>query len=517
MVQERGRFPELTGRDTRGTTLGAHQVKRRALPGYTQLGRVVLKMDITVIGSGYVGTVTGACLSYLGHHVICVDSDATKIEKLRLGESPIYEPHLETMLELAPKRGGIEFTTDLADAVVSSDVIFIAVGTPSLPNSGEASLEYLEAAARSIGAALDGTRFRVVVNKSTVPVGSGNLVETLVQEGISGARDGKRDTNIRFAVASNPEFLREGSAVADSLYPDRIVVGASDEATLAVMREVYRPLTSQSFDPPPGLARPASYVEAPLFSTSITSAEMIKYSANSFLAMKIGFANEIANICERVGADVNEVMTGIGMDSRIGAKFLHAGLGWGGSCFGKDIKALLHTAKEYGYAAKLLNASFDLNYEQRKVVIQKLQEKLRILKGRTIGLLGLAFKPDTDDLRDAPSLEIAEMLLQRGARVRAYDPIAMRACQQQNPELKLRYCASAEELAQDADALILVTEWREFRDLDLAKLARGMSSPILIDGRNVFEPQAAVAAGFDYASIGRTSLPASVLGVRSGI
>ena len=464
-------------------------------------------MNITVIGSGYVGTVTGACLSYLGHHVICVDNDAAKIERLQHGKSPIYEPHLETMLGLAPSRGGIEFTTDLAAAVASSDVIFIAVGTPSLPN-GEASLEYLEAAARGIGTAMDGDRFRIVVNKSTVPVGSGNLVETLVQEGIRASRSGP-DRSIRFAVASNPEFLREGSAVADSLYPDRIVVGASDDATLAVMREVYRPLASQSFDPPPGLPRPALYREAPLFTTSLTSAELIKYSANAFLAMKIGFANEIANICDRVGADVTEVMTGIGMDSRIGSKFLHAGLGWGGSCFGKDIQALLHTAREYGYAAKLLNASYDLNYEQRQVVVQKLQEKLRILKGRTIGLLGLAFKPDTDDLRDAPSLEIAQLLLQRGARVRVYDPIAMPACQQQNPNLRVTYCGSVEELAQEADALILVTEWQEFRDLELAKLARLMASPILIDGRNLYQPQVARAAGFDYASIGRSSSPGS--------
>ena len=467
-------------------------------------------MNITVIGTGYVGTVTGACLSYLGHHVICVDNDASKIDTLNAGESPIYEPHLETMLKLAPERGGIEFTTDLAAAILRSEVIFIAVGTPSLP-SGEASLEYLEAAARSSGAAMDGSRFRVVVNKSTVPVGSGNLVETLVQEGIAATRPGDR-AKIRFAVASNPEFLREGSAVADSLYPDRIVVGASDDATFEVMRKVYRPVITQSFEAPPGLPRPFSYSGTPLFTTSLTSAEMIKYSANSFLAMKIGFANEIANICERVGANVGEVMTGIGMDSRIGSKFLHAGLGWGGSCFGKDIRALLHTAGEYGYAAKLLQASFDLNYEQRLTVIQKLQEKLRILKGRTIGLLGLAFKPNTDDLRDAPSLDIAEKLLQRGARVKVYDPIAMPACRQQYPDLKIRYCESVEELAANTDALILVTEWQEFRELDLAKLAQAMTNPILIDGRNLFQPQAAAAAGFEYASIGRPSTVSPGLG-----
>src|SRR5450432_4613318 len=427
-------------------------------------------MQIIVIGTGYVGTVTGACLAYLGHHVTCVDSDASKIATLLRGESPIYEPHLEEMLKLASARGGIDFTTDLASAVARSEVIFIAVGTPPLP-TGEANLEYLEAAANSIGAAMDDSRFRVVVNKSTVPVGSGNLVETLVREGISEARighdaagDGVASATgvhgaIRFGVASNPEFLREGSAVADSLYPDRIVVGASDSATLETMRELYRPLAEQSFDPPPGLPRPSSLHSTPLFTTSLTSAEMIKYAANAFLAMKIGFANEIANICERVGAEAPEVMAGIGLDSRIGDKFLNPGVGWGGSCFGKDIQSLLHTAREYGYSSKLLQATLEVNAAQRQMAIQKLQEKLYILKGRTIGLLGLAFKPDTDDLRDAPSLQIAERLLQMGARVKAYDPIANAACRQQRPDLKIRYCDSAIEL-----------------------VAGAMASPILVDG-----------------------------------
>src|SRR5450631_821812 len=343
-------------------------------------------MEVTVIGTGYVGTVTGACLSYLGHHVICVDSDSSKIEKLQRGQSPIYEPYLAEILKLAAQRGGIEFTTELAGAVAQSEVIFIAVGTPPLP-TGEANLEYLEAAANSIGAAMDDSRFRVVVNKSTVPVGSGNLVETLVREGIAEASGGRRNTEragrIQFGVASNPEFLREGTAVADSLYPDRIVVGG-DAATLAVMRELYEPLVSQAFTPPPGVPRPTSMISVPLLATSLTSAEMIKYAANAFLAMKIGFANEIANICERVGAEAPEVMAGIGLDSRIGAKFLNPGVGWGGSCFGKDIQSLLHTAKEYGYSSKLLQATLDVNSAQRQMLIQKLQEKLYILKGRTI-------------------------------------------------------------------------------------------------------------------------------------
>jgi UDPglucose 6-dehydrogenase len=459
-------------------------------------------MRVTVIGTGYVGTVTGACLSYLGHHVTCVDTDEAKIAKLQRGESPIYEPYLMEIIALATKRGGIAFSTDVASATAASDVIFIAVGTPPLP-SGEPNLQYLEAAARSIGAALDASRFRVVVNKSTVPVGSGNLVEALVREGISLDGAGAARREIRFGVASNPEFLREGSAVADSLYPDRIVVGASDAESLRTMRELYEPLLTQSFEPPPGVPRPDRMTSAPLVATSLTSAEMIKYAANAFLAMKIGFANEMANICERVGAEAPEVMRGIGLDSRIGAKFLNPGVGWGGSCFGKDVSALLHTGREYGYESRLLAASLEVNAAQRLMVIQKLQEKMYILKGRTIAVLGLAFKPDTDDLRDAPSLYIIERLLQLGARVKAYDPIAMDACRALRAELKIKYCDSAIECVRDADALVVVTEWDEFRRLELPALAAAMNTAILVDGRNIFSPDEAVAAGFEYAGIGR--------------
>ena len=458
-------------------------------------------MRITVIGTGYVGTVTGACLSYLGHHVTCVDTDVAKVAKLQSGESPIYEPHLDGILRSAAAQGGIEFTTDLTSATAASDVIFIAVGTPPLP-SGEANLTYLETAARSIGAAMDASRFRVVVNKSTVPVGCGNLVEALVREGIAEAHPDEL-RSIRFGVASNPEFLREGCALADSLYPDRIVVGTSDAETMEVMRRLYAPLVTQEFEAPSGLPRPSGMRQAPLLATTLTSAEMIKYAANAFLATKIGFANEMANICERVGAEVTEVMTGIGLDSRIGSRFLNPGVGWGGSCFGKDIHALLSTAREYGYESRLLQASLEVNTAQRQMVIQKLQEKLFILKGRTIALLGLAFKPDTDDLRDAPSLEIADRLLRMGARVKVYDPVAMQACREQHPDLKLRYCDSALQTATEADALVVVTEWQEFRQLGLAELAAVMATPILVDGRNIFQPDAAIAAGFDYTGIGR--------------
>lgn len=473
-------------------------------------------MQVTVIGTGYVGTVTGACLAYLGHQVICVDVDARKIDSLRRGELPVYEPHLNELLAAGRERGGIEFSTEIGRAVRSSEVIFIAVGTPALP-SGEANLEYLEAAARSIGAALDGTRRRVVVNKSTVPVGSGNLVEALVREGMlqegkpeegkphEGGEDAGAGDNaaINFAVVSNPEFLREGCAIGDTLYGDRIVVGSDDAEALKTMTELYRPLLEQTFPAPEFLPRPVGLKKIPLVVTSLTSAEMIKYAANSFLALKISFANEIANISERVGADVQDIMLGIGLDQRIGARFLSAGIGWGGSCFGKDIQSLMHTAREYGYRAQILEAAYEVNSTQRQHVIQRLQELLFILKGRTIALLGLAFKPDTDDLRDAPSLEIAAQLLTLGARVKAYDPVAMEACQRQHGDLAIHYCQDAMEALHGADALVLVTEWPEFRNIDLYEAGKVMARRVLIDGRNLYDPEVARAAGFDYCCIGR--------------
>src|SRR5579862_5894917 len=459
-------------------------------------------MRVTVIGTGYVGAVTGACLSYLGHRVTCVDVDAEKIARLQRGEIPIYEPGLADLMELAASHGGLDFSTELKSAVVASDVIFIAVGTPSLP-TGEANLGYLESAARNIGAAMDASRRRVVVNKSTVPVGSGNLVEALIREGV-------RERAIHFTVASNPEFLREGCAIADSLYPDRIVLGAEEEC-MHVLQELYRPLFEQRFDAPAFLPRPADMGEVPVVTTTLTSAEMIKYAANAFLAVKIGFANEIANICERVGAEAPEVMAGIGLDARIGARFLNPGLGWGGSCFGKDVQSLMHTAREYGYQSRLLEAALEVNRAQRQLVIQKLQEKLYILKGRTIGLLGLAFKPETDDLRDAPSLQVAAKLLQMGVRVNVYDPVAMPACRELHPALRVHYCDSPEEAAEEADALVLVTEWKQFGALDLREVAKRMARAILVDGRNLFDPEAARQAGFDYSGVGRPQR-----GVRNG-
>jgi UDPglucose 6-dehydrogenase len=460
-------------------------------------------MKVTVIGVGYVGAVTGACLAFLGHRVTCVDIDEAKIMKLREGHSPIYEPGLEELISLVHERGEIAFDTDVAASVRDSDVIFIAVGTPSLP-TGETNLEYLESAARTVGAAMEPGRFYVVVNKSTVPVGCGNLVEALVRDGLVHGRSVDAD-DFSFAVASNPEFLREGSAIHDSLYPGRIVLGSSSSRAISTLRDLYQPLTEQNFEAPSFAPRPAGMTDVPIISTSLASAEMIKYSANAFLSLKIGFANEMANICERVGADVVEVMSGIGLDARIGSGFLNAGIGWGGSCFGKDVSSLLHTAAEYGYEARILAASLAVNRLQRGVVIQKLQEKLFILKGRTVALLGLAFKPYTDDLRDAPSIQIAERLLHMGARVRVFDPIAMDACRAHYPHLQVCYCNDALSATTGADAAVLVTEWPEFADLDLAQVAWKMRRPVLIDGRNLFDPEKAVAAGFEYTGVGRSS------------
>lgn len=457
-------------------------------------------MRVTVIGTGYVGLVTGTCLAYLGHSVTCIDSDEDKVRALSAGDIPIYEPHLSELLVLARQFGNIEFASDPTEPVAHSDIIFIAVGTPSSP-SGAPDLKFLEAASRDIGRALSRNHHSVIVNKSTVPVGSGNLVAMLIREGCLETADEPKSCP-RFSVVSNPEFLQEGNAIFNSLYPDRIVIGADQMDGVDILEELYRSIAEQSFPPPAFLPRPAHVRSVPLVITSLASAEMIKYAANSFLAMKISFANEMANICERVGAECSDVMRGIGLDARIGEKFLNAGVGYGGSCFGKDLQALTHTAQEYGYRPLLLEATQEVNRCQRQIIIQKLQDKLRILKGRTIGLLGLAFKPETDDLRDAPSLTIAARLLDLGARVKAYDPIAMSACRRQNPDLKIRYCDSPAAVAQGSDALVVVTEWNEFRTLDLKGLAPQMVRPILIDGRNVFSSAEARRAGFEYSGLG---------------
>lgn len=476
------------------------------------------QVEISVVGTGYVGLVTGVCLAYLGHSVTCVDKDEAKIEALREGRSPIYEPGLETLLSDCIEAGRLRFTTDLT-SVVSAEVVFIAVGTPPRSDGGS-DLSQIQEVARALGEAIGSTSdglLRVIVNKSTVPVGSGNWVEMLALEGqremaaaggLMLRRTGdlcrEAERRAKFVVASNPEFLREGSAIADMLYPDRIVVGASDERALTALRAVYEPILSQQFTEPAGVAaRPEGFRAVPLVVTDLASAEMIKYAANAFLAMKISFANEMANICERVGADVVEVMRGIGLDQRIGTRFLNAGVGWGGSCFGKDVSALIRIAEEYNYEPELLRATIGVNERQRRQVIRKLQSALKIVKGRTIGLLGLAFKPETDDMRDAPSLTIAEALLAMGARVKAYDPVASGACHRARPELDIVYAESALDCVEGCDAVVLVTEWEEFRALDLGRVAGAMAGDVFIDGRNVLDRDALDRAGLRWQGVGR--------------
>jgi len=439
-------------------------------------------------------------LAYVGHEVICIDVDAFKLEKLRRGQAPIYEPGLEELLALVREK--MHFTEDYAQAIPQADVVFIAVGTPSLPD-GNPDLQYLRQAAHSVGAHL-GPGFTVVVNKSTVPIGSGNWVESLVQEAYA-TRNGQKPQG-QFAVASNPEFLREGSAIHDSLYPDRVVVGAEDQRALEVLYTLYRPILEQTFTPPSFIPRPEGLQAVPFIATDLTSAELIKYSANAFLALKISFINEIAALAERVGADVTQIAKGIGLDARIGTRFLQAGIGWGGSCFGKDTAALIATAQDYGLSMSIVAAAREVNYRQRERIVEKLLAELKILKGRTIGLLGLAFKPNTDDLRDAPALDIARRLIERGVRVRVHDPVAMEKARREHPHLALHYCETPEEVAEEADALVLVTEWAMYRELPWEEMARRMRRAVLVDGRNFLDRAQMAALGFRYVGIGLNPL-----------
>lgn len=463
-------------------------------------------MDICVIGAGYVGLVTSCSLAHLGHRVVVVEADKNKLAKLKEGTVPFYEPGVADLLAEHGNGELLSFSDSISDAVAQSEIIFIAVGTPSLP-SGEPDMSQVVSVAKSIGAALDCSRRRLVVNKSTVPVGSGNWVEMLVNQGKQTTVQtvptrGTRSDAPQFAVVSNPEFLREGSALHDTFYPDRIVVGSSDHNAIERMRELYRPLVEQTFAPPPVAPRPPNFTNVPFVCTDVASAEMIKYSANAFLAMKISFANEMSGICEKVGADIREVALGIGLDRRIGVSFLNAGVGWGGSCFGKDVNALIEVAREYSSPTPLLEATISVNKNQRLAAIKKLQEDLKIIKGRTIALLGLAFKPNTDDLRDAPSLTIAAQLQKMGAQVRAYDPVAMDACARLHPELNIHYCTDVYDLATDADALVVVTEWEEFDRIDWQQIVKTMKWPLVIDGRNCLLEQELVDQGLIYRGIG---------------
>ncbi|MEB3328350.1 MAG: UDP-glucose/GDP-mannose dehydrogenase family protein [Candidatus Sericytochromatia bacterium] len=470
-------------------------------------------MRICVVGTGYVGLVTGACLAHVGHQVVCVDRDAAKVEGLERGVLPIFEPGLPDLVRAQRAAGRLAYTTDLAAAVSRAEVVFITVGTPPAAN-GEADLSSVEAVARGIGAALNG--YKVIVNKSTVPIGCGDWVAMLVREGIAARRaawlpagatgggqapdegvDGQPPLEAPgFDVVSCPEFLREGSAIHDTFHGDRIVVGSASPRAIGVMRALYAPLIEQRF---PGGApqRPIPFIV-----TDLGSAEMIKYAANCFLATKVSFINEIANVCERVGADVTQVAAGIGLDHRIGRHFLNAGIGWGGSCFPKDVRAMTHIARDYGYDARLLAAVIEVNEAQRQVALVKLQQHLKSLKGKTIGLLGLAFKPDTDDLREAPAMGLARQLLKLGASVRAYDPIAASRAQAELPAL--RTCDDPYVVAEGCDALVVATEWPEFRTLDLGRMRLAMRGHhVFIDGRNQFEPAVLKELGFLYVGVGR--------------
>ena len=454
-------------------------------------------MRVCVIGTGYVGLVTGVCLAQMGHQVICVDNNEEKVKLMRAGQSPIYEPGLSEFMVSNMQAERLIFTTDLAKGVAESEILFIAVGTPAL-DTGASDTRYVEAVARSIGQNLVDEKYRVIVNKSTVPIGSGDWVRMIVTEGTE-ARQKETGTAIavNFDVVSNPEFLREGSAVYDTFNPDRIVLGGNSPQALALMKELYTPLIERQVADDPSLP------PVPVVMTDLSSAEMIKYAANAFLATKISFVNEVANICDRVGADVTQVAAGIGLDSRIGSKFLSAGIGWGGSCFPKDVSALIHTAKDYGYTTSILNAVVEVNQVQRLIVVEKLQQELKILKGKVVGLLGLTFKPDTDDMRDAPSLNIIRQLNHLGAKVKAYDPIVSQSGLSHGLS-GVQIESTPEMLADHCDALILVTEWQEFLKLDFASLASRMNQPVIIDGRNFLDKRQLQAAGFRYIGIGRS-------------
>jgi UDPglucose 6-dehydrogenase len=430
-------------------------------------------MNICVVGTGYVGLVTGAVFADLGNEVICVDNQADKIADLRDGRMPIYEPGLEEMVARNVADRRLAFTTDLDDAVKRSVIVFITVGTPPA-SDGQTDLRAVGEVARAIGRAME--RYTVVVNKSTVPVGTGDFVRDVI------ARHQK--TPVPFDVVSNPEFLREGSAIEDTLRPDRIVIGAPTQQVAMTLLELYAPL------------------ERPMIITDVPSAEMIKYASNAFLSTKISFANAIANICELAGADVTQVMKGMGLDARIGAAFLSAGLGYGGSCFPKDTDSLVHTAASLGYDFGLLRAVVDINRERAAHFVAMMDKPLNPIDGRVIAVLGLAFKPNTDDMREAKSIEVVTGLLQRGAIVRAYDPVAATHARRILPA-EVVYCDSPYEAATGADAVALVTEWNEFKFLNLDRLRSVMRRPLIFDGRNLWEPERMRRLGFEYHSIGR--------------
>lgn len=439
-------------------------------------------MRIAMIGTGYVGLVSGACFAEFGPTVTCVDVDAEKVERLRRGEIPIYEAGLDELVRKGVDAGRLVFTTELAAAVREADAVFIAVGTPSRRGDGHADLRFVEAAAVEIAKALTG--YTVVVTKSTVPVGTGRKVAQIIRETAPQAD---------FDVVSNPEFLREGSAIGDFMRPDRVLIGAETDRARAVMRQLYRPLFLN---------------ETPIVMTTLETSELTKYAANAFLATKITFINEIAELCEKVGANVQDVARGMGLDGRIGGKFLHAGPGFGGSCLPKDTVALARTAQEYGAPARLVETVIQVNQTRKGAMASRvIQACGGSVRGKTVGILGVAFKPNTDDMRDAPALAIVPALQDAGASVRAYDPAAMREAGSMLPGV--HWCSDAYDVADGADALVLITEWNEFRALDLERVGRLMRARVLVDLRNVYPPEEASAAGFTYTGIGRGTAHAS--------
>jgi UDPglucose 6-dehydrogenase len=432
-------------------------------------------MRVAMIGTGYVGLVSGACFADFGHTVTCIDKDASKIERLERGVMPIYEPGLDELVERNVREGRLTFSTDASTAVAGADAVFIAVGTPSRRGDGYADLSFVHAAAREVATLVDG--FTVVVTKSTVPVGTGDEIEALVRE-VAPESD--------VAVVSNPEFLREGSAIEDFKRPDRVVVGLHDERARAVMHELYRPL---------------SLNETPMIVTDRRTSELIKYAANAFLALKVTFINEVADLCEQVGGDVQHVARGIGLDKRIGSKFLHAGPGFGGSCFPKDIRALARTAADAGAPMRLIEATVEVNERRKREMADKIIAALGgDVAGKVVGVLGLTFKPNTDDMREAPSLDIIPALTAAGAIVQAFDPEGHEARQLLS---NVAFAAGPYEAAEGADAVVILTEWDQFRALDLDRLAGTMRNPLVIDLRNIYRPEEMRSRGFSYVSVGR--------------
>ena len=434
-------------------------------------------MNVVMIGTGYVGLVSGTCFAEFGADVTCVDVDAGKIAKLHAGQMPIYEPGLAALVAHNVGTGRLKFTTDIGPAVAGADLVFIAVGTPSRRGEGFADLTYVYEAARQVASHLDG--YTVIVDKSTVPVGTARNVSRIMRE---------TNATADFDVASNPEFLREGAAIADFMRPDRVVIGVESERAEKLLRELYRPLNLR---------------ETPILITNLESAELIKYAANAFLATKISFINEISTLCETVGADVHAVAKGMGMDGRIGAKFLHPGPGYGGSCFPKDTQALVRIAQEHGSSSRIVEAVIEVNAAQKARMIKKIRDALGGSEaGKTIGVLGLTFKPETDDMRDAPALSILPPLMEKGANIRAHDPQGMAEARQYLPSA-VHYCDDMYEVCAGADAVVVLTEWNAYRGMDLARVRRTLRTPVVIDLRNVYERATLEAMGFSYYCIGR--------------